>query len=763
MSNTIAQSLSALVSAKTAIATAITEKGGTVNSGDGFSDFAADIATITGGGGDEALTEEVTRLRKLIDGSATTLIVPSGITSVKQYLCYQSSSSTTLVSVDLGSVTTIGQYAFYQCRAIEIVRKEIDGSYYLPRSINNVGQYAFYYGGYNKQNSNGYILHPTSTATIGNYAFYYSPVSKVRGTYSSIGSYAFQYAKVNEVDVTCSGAIGSYAFQSNPVTTANVVCAGLNDYALQITNSGFTSLNLKVTGVLNSYAVADAQYLETFTFDPTSVVSTLGSYAFRGLGARRSGTTKFTLDFSNSTFATVGAYAFYPNSTSYPVKNVDITLPATVKTVESNAFRYLKDSIVRFKSDAPPTISASSSFDNMSGTYITCPYQSIGAYRTKANLTTVASVIRGEASDLTEFPELNSEGYELTWYTDAACTEAVASGATPTSGTTYYAVASANIVAVPITWSALNCTVAPTDGNKTYVSGDMVRVGFTLTLNVTAGSGTPTAYIQTVNGTNFSAGDTFTVPNSAVAITAIYWDGENVPVNPTFADNSWDLIKTGCKLGLAAQLWSVGDTKSVTLNDGRTYTVRIADLMENRYQYADGTTGGTHAVFEFVELINANGTTTFDMNSSATNSGGFPATRTKTVHLDQTIYNLLPSDLKDALEEIVVYSSNGRQSSMVSANCKLFLPSAYEVFDSGTASNYSYNDTNSKGRWQNYTNNDNTTYRTKKVVGTTSGVRWWLRSPLYNFGTDFCCVYALGSLNSGSAFSSFGVSPAFAF
>lgn len=49
MSNTIAQSLTALSTAKNNIATAITNKGGTVNSGDGFSDFATDIGTIPAG------------------------------------------------------------------------------------------------------------------------------------------------------------------------------------------------------------------------------------------------------------------------------------------------------------------------------------------------------------------------------------------------------------------------------------------------------------------------------------------------------------------------------------------------------------------------------------------------------------------------------------------------------------------------------------------------------------------------------------------
>jgi hypothetical protein len=43
---TITQNLEKLVAAKSAIAAAITAKGGTVNAGDGFEEFAADIGTI---------------------------------------------------------------------------------------------------------------------------------------------------------------------------------------------------------------------------------------------------------------------------------------------------------------------------------------------------------------------------------------------------------------------------------------------------------------------------------------------------------------------------------------------------------------------------------------------------------------------------------------------------------------------------------------------------------------------------------------------
>ena len=711
-------------------------------------------------------SDELTLLRKLINGTATSLTVPSTMTSVAAHLCRKDSSSSTLTSVDLANVATIGQYAFYYNTYISWVLQQVDGVDYFPRGVNNIGAYAMYYAGYNKRSSNVFVLHPSSTASVGNYAFYYANCAKVKGTYSSIGQYAFQYCNTNEIDLTCTSAIGYAAFQYCPLVSASIVCAGLGGYALNVTGSAFTTLYLKVTGAISDYALDGTQYISNFTFDPASVVSgALGSYAFRGLGSRRSGTTTFELDFGNSTFTSVGSCAFYPTNTSYPLKNMHIVLPATVTTINSQAFQYLKDSEVECKSATPPTVSAANAFQNWSNTYLTCPPNSVGAYREKANYTAIASYIRGKLSGVTELPDINTEGYELTWYTDVACTQAVQSGDTISASTAYYCTASAQKVAYPIIFTAVGCTVAPTDANnRVYASGEMVRTGTVLTLNVTGDQATPTPYIQTINGTNFTAGDTHTVAGD-IAITCLYWDEVNVPVNPNFADNSWGLIKLGCQLGLASQFWSIGDTKSVTLTDGRTYTVRIADLVENRYQYADGTTGGTHAVFEFVELINANGTTTFNMNDSNTNSGGFNGSKMKSTHLGQTIYNLLPTDLKEALEEVTVYSANGSGSTMVGANTKLFLASAYEIFASGTASSYSYDDTQSKGRYQIYaaSANDNATFRKKYDYGTSTARAWWLRSPRRDYSYYFVYVDTSGYIDRSYASSACRVAPCFAF
>ena len=59
MPHTVAENLTRLVNAKTAIGNAITAKGGTVGANDGLEEFATDIGTIPSGGGGSAGTSDV--------------------------------------------------------------------------------------------------------------------------------------------------------------------------------------------------------------------------------------------------------------------------------------------------------------------------------------------------------------------------------------------------------------------------------------------------------------------------------------------------------------------------------------------------------------------------------------------------------------------------------------------------------------------------------------------------------------------------------
>lgn len=106
MPNTIADNLLRLQTARTAIATAITAKGGTVTQGDGFEEFPADIATIPSGGGTvrsgiiassaniSNLTGNVYRIGNIVFGSF------SG--DVQESLIISASAKVSVLVTDLG-------------------------------------------------------------------------------------------------------------------------------------------------------------------------------------------------------------------------------------------------------------------------------------------------------------------------------------------------------------------------------------------------------------------------------------------------------------------------------------------------------------------------------------------------------------------------------------------------------------------------------------------------------------------------------------
>lgn len=77
--HTIAENLTRLQNATTAIGNAITAKGGTVTSGDGLEDFASDIASIPSGGGVNFVTREIDFVNN------TTSIIEGSIGSVSVY------------------------------------------------------------------------------------------------------------------------------------------------------------------------------------------------------------------------------------------------------------------------------------------------------------------------------------------------------------------------------------------------------------------------------------------------------------------------------------------------------------------------------------------------------------------------------------------------------------------------------------------------------------------------------------------------------
>lgn len=145
--------------------------------------------------------------------------------------------------------------------------------------------------------------------------------------------------------------------------------------------------------------------------------------------------------------------------------------------------------------------------------------------------------------------------------------------------------------------------------------------------------------------------------------------------------------------------------------------------------------------------------TTYRMNSSDTNVGGWTNCEMRTTHLP-AILELMPEVVKNNIREVQKLTSAGNQSSSIqTTNDKLFLLSEIEIF--GTT----INSHAGEGTRYEYYAAGNTMI--KKVNG--SADFWWERSPGANGSLGFCNVTGRGIDNTNTAGYSRGVSFAFCF
>lgn len=212
-----------------------------------------------------------------------------------------------------------------------------------------------------------------------------------------------------------------------------------------------------------------------------------------------------------------------------------------------------------------------------------------------------------------------------------------------------------------------------------------------------------------------------------------------------FATSTWAEIKAAVQAGIngldLSEHWAVGDTKSVTLTTNEVIELQVAGF--NHDTYSDGVTAPVTLVMK-----NCLNTTTY-MNSSNTNSGGYPASAMKT-WVETNIYNKLPSDLKAIVAPVKkkCYTTYNSASSLSEANYNVWLLAEAEVFDS-----VSYTIGNGEGtKYPIFTDNAS---RVKKVNG--SAYFWWLRSALSSDSTRFVFVSSGGSVNYSNASYSYGV------
>ena len=214
----------------------------------------------------------------------------------------------------------------------------------------------------------------------------------------------------------------------------------------------------------------------------------------------------------------------------------------------------------------------------------------------------------------------------------------------------------------------------------------------------------------------------------------------------TFADATWEQIIDACHQNAVPDTWVADGTcyKDMEIN-GTNYRIDI--IGKNHDTYADGETAPL--TFQMHDCYG----TTYQMNSSNTNSGGWTNCAMRSTHLP-AILNLMPAEVKAAIRDVQKKSSAGNQSSSIqTTNDKLFLLSEIEIFGSTT---YSF-----AGEGKQYAYYQAGNSKVKNLSG--SAYTWWERSPASGYSAAFCFVLSSGNADAYRASGSGGVAFGFCF
>lgn len=234
---------------------------------------------------------------------------------------------------------------------------------------------------------------------------------------------------------------------------------------------------------------------------------------------------------------------------------------------------------------------------------------------------------------------------------------------------------------------------------------------------------------------------------------------EKAAYEEKLADNTWAQIQQGLRDGNPMG-WAVGDTKDLTLTNGDTYTIRLVDLQEGRYESTDGVK--CKATFEFIPLLKG---ITRAMNStqktygSVTNytAGGWLNSDMRT-YIKTSVESLIPEELSSVMLTNKVgsasYGGSGQADTttggviIYSDGDKLFLPAQTEL----NSTEYDYNTMHALyPEFDYYKTHDANSDRIKYQLGSTSGSSYWNRSPSCGGSGHFCNINNNGGADSYGA------------
>ncbi len=386
MPNTVAQNLQRLVNAKSAISTAITAKGGTVSTGDGFEDFPTDIASIPSGGGGSGDASKPVRFMDY-DGSIVASYTPEefaeltempanpnheGLTAqgwnwtlsdAKEYV-----SSYGMLNVGQMYITDDGRTRLY------VRMQEGRLSPVLKLYLNDDSQLDIDWG----DNTS----HSTFTSTSADY-------KSKRHTYASAGDY------IISIGVTS----GSFSLQSSSNNTSTLF---MNDSAsVSYPDIGYLSTICKVEIGDNVTSIGTNAFYNCYSLSQITIpdgVTSIGTNAFYNCyslsqitipdGVTSIGTYAFSqcLSLSQITIPN-GVTSIGTNAFSRCLSLSQITIPNGVTSIGTNAFyNCLSLGYIKFVSQTPPTVANSNAWGYIpTDCKILVPRGRLSTYRNATN------------------------------------------------------------------------------------------------------------------------------------------------------------------------------------------------------------------------------------------------------------------------------------------------------------------------------------------------------------------------------------------
>ena len=251
--------------------------------------------------------------------------------------------------------------------------------------------------------------------------------------------------------------------------------------------------------------------------------------------------------------------------------------------------------------------------------------------------------------------------------------------------------------------------------------------------------------------------------------------GGDIKISRVLNENSWKAIKWASENDVGQSLWAVGDCKQITMNgkvsNGLTLTnysawVYIIGFNHNAEKEGNGiafqgfkaTDKGTPVCLtdRVYNMKKASGTW-FNMNNTATNSGGWQASLMRK-NVMPLIKASFPADLQAVIKPRTIFTApNTGNIELTSTQDEVFLLAEYEVF--GAHKYASSREPNYLKQYSYYSaGNSNVKYLHNN---TGEAAYWWERSPRSDDSSYFCRVSASGVGAYNNATTSLGVSPCF--